>query len=91
MTKAELVSEIAAKAGLSQAQARSALDAFTASVARTLKAGQEVRVMGFGSFVPVTRAAGAARNPRTGERVRKAASQTCRFKIGDTLKTTLNS
>ena len=46
--------------------------------------------MGFGSFVPIKRPAGTARNPRTGETVRRKASQTCRFKAGDTLKAALN-
>ena len=91
MTKAELVTEIAARSGLNQSQARSALDAFVASVCTSLKAGKEVRVMGFGSFVPVARAAGVARNPKTGEKVRRAASQSCRFKVGDSLKSTLNT
>ena len=62
MTKAELVSEIADKAGLNKAQAKDALEAFIDSVTASLKAGQEVRLVGFGSFVPVTRAAGTPSN-----------------------------
>lgn len=91
MTKAQLVSAIADKAGLNKVQAKEALDAFIASVSTTLKSGDEVRLVGFGSFVPVQRAAGTARNPKTGEKVNRAASQTCRFKVGDALKSTLNS
>jgi DNA-binding protein HU-beta len=91
MTKAELVTEIADKAGLNKAQAKEALDAFIASVSTSLKAGKEVRLVGFGSFVPVKRAAGTARNPRTGEKVRTSASRTCRFKVGDSLKSVLNA
>lgn len=90
MTKAELVSEIAAKSGLNRVQARGALNAFMVSVSTSLKAGEEVRLTGFGSFVPVSRAAGTARNPKTGEKVRTPASQTCRFRVGDTLKNKLN-
>jgi DNA-binding protein HU-beta len=90
MTKAELVEAMADRAGLNRTQAKEALDAFIASVSTSLKAGKEVRVMGFGSFVPVKRPAGMARNPRTGEAVRRQASQTCRFKAGDTLKSVLN-
>ena len=90
MTKAELVTAIADKAGLNKAQAKEALDAFIASVSTSLKAGKEVRLVGFGSFVPVKRPAGTARNPRTGENVRRAASSTCRFRVGDALKSTLN-
>ena len=91
MTKAELVSAIADRAGLNKAQAKDALDAFVESVSTSLRAGKEVRLVGFGSFVPVKRAAGIARNPKTGEKVRRAASQTCRFRVGDSLKSTLNS
>ena len=68
MTKAELVAAIAEKAGLNRTQAKDALEAFIDSVTDSLKAGEEVRLVGFGSFVPVERAAGTARNPRTGER-----------------------
>ena len=91
MTKAELVSAIADRAGLNKAQAKDALDAFVDSVSTSLRAGKEVRLVGFGSFVPVKRAAGIARNPKTGEKVRRPASQTCRFRVGDSLKSTLNS
>lgn len=91
MTKAELVAEIVTRSGLNQAQARVALDAFISSVSSSLKAGREVRLIGFGSFVPATRPAGVARNPKTGEKVRRAAALTCRFKVGETLKSLLNS
>jgi DNA-binding protein HU-beta len=91
MTKAELVAEVADKTGLNRAQAKAAMDAFILSVSTSLKAGQEVRLVGFGSFVPIKRPAGTARNPRTGETVKRKAQQTCRFRVGDTLKETLNS
>jgi DNA-binding protein HU-beta len=55
-----------------------------------LKSGSEVRLVGFGSFVPVERKAGTARNPRTGETVTRAASKTARFRVGEGLKTALN-
>jgi len=90
MTKAELVEQMADKAGLNKAQAKDALDAFIASVSTSLKAGKEVRLVGFGSFVPIKRPAGTARNPRTGETVNRKASQTCRFRVGDALKSALN-
>ena len=91
MTKAELVTAIADKAGLNKAQAKEALDAFIVSVSHSLKAGKEVRLVGFGSFVPVNRPAGTARNPKTGETVKRKASQTCRFRVGESLKSTLNA
>jgi len=91
MTKAELVEQIATKSGLNRVQAKDALDAFIVSVSTSLKAGKEVRLVGFGSFVPIKRPAGTARNPRTGETVKRKASQSCRFRVGDALKTTLNA
>jgi len=90
MTKAELVTAIAEKAGLSREQAKGALDAFIHAVSSSLKSGREVRLVGFGSFVPVKRPAGLARNPRTGETVKRKARQTCRFRVGDALKDALN-
>ena len=90
MTKAELVSAIADKAGLNKTQAREALEAFLGSVTDSLKSGKEVRLVGFGSFMPVDRPAGTARNPRTGAAVKRAASKTARFRIGEGLKNALN-
>jgi DNA-binding protein HU-beta len=90
MTKAELISAIAEKAGLNKNQSRDALEAFLSSVTDSLKSGKEVRLVGFGSFVPVARKAGTARNPRTGETVKRAASKTARFRVGEGLKTALN-
>jgi DNA-binding protein HU-beta len=90
MTKAELVSAIAEKAGLNKNQAKDALEAFLDSVTASLKAGQEVRLVGFGSFLPVARKAGTARNPRTGETVQRPASKTARFRVGEGLKGALN-
>jgi DNA-binding protein HU-beta len=89
-TKAELVSAIAEKAGLNKNQAKDALEAFLGCVTDSLKAGQEVRLVGFGSFLPVERAAGTARNPRTGETVKRPASKTARFRVGEGLKSALN-
>ena len=90
MTKAELVTEIAEHANLTKAQAREALEAFVGAVTTSLRKGAEVRLVGFGSFVPVSRKAGLARNPRTGASVRRPASKTCRFRAGEGLKSALN-
>jgi DNA-binding protein HU-beta len=90
MTKAELVAAIADKTGLNRTQAKDALEAVLDSVTASLKSGSEVRLVGFGSFVPVERKAGTARNPRTGETVSRSASKTARFRVGEGLKTALN-
>ncbi len=90
MTKADLVAAIADETGLSRDAAKKALDAFTDSVIAALKKGEEVRLVGFGTFLPVNRAAGMARNPRTGEQVSRPASKTARFRVGEGLKSALN-
>ena len=90
MTKAELIEDIARRTKLNKAQAKAALEAFLASVTHSLKKGEEVRLVGFGSFTPVARPAGVARNPRTGAQVKRPASKTARFRIGESLKSALN-
>jgi DNA-binding protein HU-beta len=90
MTKAELISAISEKAGLNKNQARDALEALLSSVTESLKAGNDVRLVGFGTFKAVERAAGTARNPRTGETVKRPASKTARFQVGEALKGALN-
>lgn len=90
MTKAELVAAIADGSGLTKTQAAAALEAFTAAVTDSLKKGEDVRLVGFGAFKSVSRAAGTARNPRTGETVKRPASKTARFQVGEGLKAALN-
>ena len=90
MTKAELIEDIVQRSGLTRVQAKAGLDGFVAAVTASLKRGEEVRLVGFGSFIPIARAAGMARNPRTGAQVKRPASKTARFRIGEALKTSLN-
>jgi DNA-binding protein HU-beta len=90
MTKAELVAAMADKTGMSRDGAKKALDAFTDCVIAALKKGEDVRLVGFGTFLPVKRAAGTARNPRTGQTVQRPASKTARFRVGEGLKGALN-
>ena len=70
MTKAELVAAMAEKANLNRAQAKDALEAFINSVTSSLKQGQDVRLVGFGTFRAVQRPAGTARSSRESMRVR---------------------
>jgi DNA-binding protein HU-beta len=90
MTKAELIADIVERSGLDRAQAKRCVEAFVDSVTASLKRGEEVRLVGFGRFVPVARAAGLARNPRTGAQVKRPASKTARFHIGEALKSALD-
>ena len=90
MNKAELVDSVASAANLSKADAGRAVDAFVDSVTRALTKGQQVAVVGFGTFSVKHRAARAGRNPRTGETIKIAASKVPGFKAGKALKDAVN-
>ncbi len=90
MNKNELVSVVAEKAGLTKAQAADALDATLDAIVGAMKAGDEVRLLGFGNFVVVDRKATTARNPQTGATVDVAASKAPKFKPGKALKDAVN-
>ena len=86
MNKLEFVAKIAEKSGLTKAEAEKALDAFTAVVPEVLKAGDDIRLVGFGNFEVKTRGERTGRNPKTGEKITIAASKTVGFKAGKALK-----
>ena len=82
MNKAELVDAMAASAGLSKADAKRALDAFIGATTGSLKKGDRVALVGFGSFSVSTRAARKGRNPQTGKEINIAAKKVVKFKAG---------
>lgn len=86
MNKAEFVAMIAEKSGLTRKQADAAVAAFTQTVTETLKAGDKVQLMGFGTFEIKDRPARTGRNPATGEAIEIAASKTPVFKAGKSFK-----
>lgn len=90
MNKSELITAIADHAELSKADAGRALDAFTDQVKRALKKGDDVALVGFGTFVVRKRAARTGRNPRTGATIKIKASKVPAFKAGKALKDALN-
>ena len=90
MNKGDLVNAVAEKASLSRGQAGEALDAAIEPSRSALKRGEEVKIVGFGTFVVANRAAGEARNPRTGEKVQVPASKTPKFRAGAGLKEAVN-
>jgi len=90
VTKTELIAAMSTAADISRDQAKLAPEAFTDGVAGALQKGQDVRLLGFGTFVVVDRKAGVARNPQTGEAISRPASRTARFRVGEGLKSTLN-
>jgi len=90
MNKNELIAEVAKKAELTKAKAAEAVDAFIASIEKSLKKGQDVRLVGFGTFSVVKRKATEGRNPRTGDVIKIAASKQPKFKPGKGLKDLVN-
>jgi DNA-binding protein HU-beta len=90
VNKNELVAAVADKADLQKAAATTAVDAVFDAIADALKAGDEVRLVGFGTFAVTTSAAREGRNPRTGEPLKIAASKQPKFKAGKGLKDVVN-
>ena len=90
MNKSELIDAVAKKADVSKTKAQACLEAMIDSVKSALKTGDEVRLVGFGTFTVAARAATTGRNPRTGEQIKIAASKQPKFKAGKELKDAVN-
>lgn len=90
LNKNDLIASVAEAAGLSKADAGSAVDAVVSSISSTLAGGGDVRLVGFGTFSVAQRAASTGRNPRTGEPIQIAASKQPKFKAGKALKDAVN-
>ena len=86
MNKAELVTKVAEKTGLSKKEAEKAVVAVFDSIQATLKAGDRVQLVGFGTFEIRERGARAGRNPRSGATIQIPASKVPAFKAGKVLK-----
>ncbi len=85
MNKAELITKIAADAGITKTQANDALDSFVTTVTKTLKGGGKVTLVGFGTFSVSKRAARNGRNPQTGAVIKIKAKKVAKFKAGKEL------
>jgi DNA-binding protein HU-beta len=90
MNKAELIDAVASAADISKASATRALDAALDAVTGALKNGDQVTLVGFGTFSVRARAARQGRNPRTGEAIEIKASNVPGFKAGKALKDAVN-
>jgi len=86
MNKPELIDAIAAETDLSKADAGRAVDAFVATVTKSLKKKDDVTLVGFGTFTTVKRKARKGRNPATGEEIKIKASTSPKFKPGKALR-----
>ncbi len=86
MNKNELVAAVAEAADLSKRDAGSAVDATLAAIESAMAKGEEVRLVGFGTFLVAKRAASKGRNPQTGAEIDIPASNQPKFKAGKALK-----
>ena len=82
MNKTELVNAVAAKAELTQVQAKAAVDAVVASVKEALVKGEAVQLIGFGTFSVTEKPAREGVNPATGAKIKIAAKKVAKFKAG---------
>lgn len=90
MNKNDLVAEVSETAGLTKADAAKAVDSVLHAITASLKKGDEVRLVGFGTFSVAKRAASEGRNPRTGEKIKIPASKRPKFSAGKALKDAVN-
>ncbi|MDZ7663230.1 HU family DNA-binding protein [Thiohalophilus sp.] len=90
MNKAELIDAVAEGADISKAAATRAVDTMFDKITDSLKQGNQVTLVGFGTFSVKDRAARTGRNPRTGEPIQIAASRVPGFKAGKALKDAVN-
>ncbi len=90
MSKADLVEKIAKDAGISKAAAEKSVNSFIDGVKTSLKKGQSVTLIGFGTFSVAKRAARTGRNPKTGAILKIKAKKVPRFKPGSELKNLVN-
>lgn len=90
MNKTELIAEIASSAGLTKAEAGRVIDATTSAITASLKKGDPVTLIGFGTFKVTKRAARTGRNPRTGAELKVAARNAPAFTAGKALKDAVN-
>jgi DNA-binding protein HU-beta len=89
VNKNELVDAVSSRTDLRKSDASKAVDAVFESITAALKGGDDVRLVGFGTFSVASRAASEGRNPRTGEKIMIAASKQAKFKPGKVLRDSL--
>ena len=90
MNKNDLVGVVSTKTGMSRTDATRAVDGVFDAITAALKKGDEVRLVGFGTFIVARRNASEGRNPRTGEKIKIPASKQPKFKAGKGLKDAVN-
>jgi len=90
MNKSDLIDAMAEDAGITKAAAKKALESFLGNVEKSLKKGNRVSLVGFGSWSVSKRAAREGRNPQTGKTIKIAAKKVVKFKAGSDLSSAVN-
>ncbi|HLW30796.1 MAG TPA: HU family DNA-binding protein [Aequorivita sp.] len=90
MNKSDLIDAMAADAGITKAAAKKSLESFLGNVQNSLKKGNRVSLVGFGSWSVSKRAAREGRNPQTGKTIQIAAKNVVKFKAGSELQGSVN-
>jgi DNA-binding protein HU-beta len=90
MNKSDLIDGMAEDAGITKAAAKKALESFLGNVESSLKKGNRVSLVGFGSWSVSKRAAREGRNPQTGKTIKIAAKKVVKFKAGSDLSNSVN-
>ena len=90
MNKTDLVNAIAKQTGLSKVKSGEAVDAFVSAVSESLKKGDKVTLVGFGTFTTSKRGARKGRNPKTGAVINIPSKRVAKFKAGSELSKTVN-
>ena len=90
MNKSDLIDAMAGDAGVTKAAAKKALESFLGNVQGSLKNGNRVSLVGFGSWSVSKRAAREGRNPQTGKTIKIAAKKVVKFKAGSDLQSRVN-
>jgi DNA-binding protein HU-beta len=90
MNKSDLIDAMAADAGITKAAAKKSLESFLGNVEKSLKKGNRVSLVGFGSWSVSKRAAREGRNPQTGKTIKIAAKNVVKFKGGSDLQNSVN-
>jgi DNA-binding protein HU-beta len=90
MNKSDLIDVMAADAGITKAASKKALESFLGNVQGSLKKGNRVSLVGFGSWSVSKRAAREGRNPQTGKTIKIAAKKVVKFKAGSDLQSSVN-
>ena len=90
MNKRDLIAKIALDAGISKTNAAAALESFVEGITKSLKKGQPITLVGFGSFKTAQRKARTARNPQTGAAIKIPKRRVVKFSAGKDLKSAVN-